>query len=39
VIANITTNPFYPDVLDALSRRFQEHGQRVMLFVVTRDRL
>ena len=24
VIANITTNPFYPDVLDALSRRFQE---------------
>ena len=39
VIANITTNPFYADVLDALSRRFQEHGQRVMLFVVTRDRL
>ena len=37
VIANITTNPFYPDVLDALSRRFQERGQRVMLFVVTRD--
>ena len=24
VIANITTNPFYADVLDALSRRFQE---------------
>jgi DNA-binding LacI/PurR family transcriptional regulator len=24
VIVNITTNPFYADVLDALSRRFQE---------------
>ena len=37
VIANVTTNPFYPEVLDALSRQFQQRGQRVMLFVVTRD--
>ncbi len=37
VIANVTTNPFYPEVLDALTRAFQERGQRVMLFIVTRD--
>ena len=37
VIANVTTNPFYPEVLDALSRNLQQRGQRVMLFVVTRD--
>ena len=37
VISNITTNPFYPEVLDLLSRKFQENGQKVMLFVVHRD--
>ena len=37
VISNVTTNPFYPEVLDLLSRKFQENGQKVMLFVVHRD--
>ncbi len=37
VIANVATNPFYPEVLDLLSRRFQDLGQKVMLFAVTRD--
>ena len=37
VISNITSNPFYPEVLDLLSRKFQENGQKVMLFAVHRD--
>ena len=37
VISNVTTNPFYPEVLDLLSRKFQEYGQKVMLFSVHRD--
>jgi DNA-binding LacI/PurR family transcriptional regulator len=37
VIANVTTNPFYPEVLEALNRKFQQRGQKVMLFVVSRD--
>ena len=37
VISNVTTNPLYPEVLDLLSRKFQENGQKVMLFVVHRD--
>ena len=37
VISNVTTNPFYPEVLDLLSRKFQENGQKVMLFSVHRD--
>ena len=37
VISNVTTNPFYPEVLDLLSRKFQKNGQKVMLFVVHRD--
>ena len=27
VISNVTSNPFYPEVLDLLSRKFQENGQ------------
>ena len=30
VISNVTSNPFYPEVLDLLSRKFQENGQKVM---------
>ena len=37
VISNVTTNPFYPEVLDLLSTKFQEYGQKVMLFSVHRD--
>jgi DNA-binding LacI/PurR family transcriptional regulator len=37
VISNVTTNPFYPEVLDLLSRKFQQNGQKVMLFSVHRD--
>ena len=37
VISNVTTNPFYPEVLDLLSRKFQLFGQKVMLFSVHRD--
>ena len=37
VISNVTTNPFYPEVLDLLSRKFQGYGQKVMLFSVHRD--
>ena len=37
VISNVTTNPFYPEVLDLLSRKFQENDHKVMLFSVHRD--
>ena len=37
VIANVHNNPFYTEVLDLLSRKFQELGQKVMLFIVNRD--
>ena len=37
VISHVTTNPFYPEVLDLLSRKFQEYGHKVMLFSVHRD--
>ena len=37
VIANVHNNPFYTEVLDLLSRKFQKLGQKVMLFIVNRD--
>ena len=37
VIADVHNNPFYTEVLDLLSRKFQELGQKVMLFIVNRD--
>ena len=37
VISNVTTNPFYPEVLDLLSKKFQENDHKVMLFSVHRD--
>ena len=37
VIANVHNNHFYTEVLDLLSRKFQELGQKVMLFIVNRD--
>ena len=37
VIANVHNNPFYTEVLDLLSRKFQKLGQKVMLFIVNWD--
>ena len=37
VIANVHNNPFYTEILDLLSRKFQKLGQKVMLFIVNRD--
>ena len=37
VISNVTSNPFYPEVLDLLSSKFQENDHKVMLFSVHRD--